>query len=134
MKTTLLFVLMLFVFASCSNKEAGGDTTAQTDSTNNTVVNETSTAQPALIDPAASGSTENTLVASKITDEVVNQMCECVSNSKTASGGLDVDKMRACMGGNMITFVANLLGDEATDKDRSDAEQELTKRMNSQCK
>ena len=67
--------------------------------------------------------------ASKITDAIVKQVCDCKKEAKQEDGTVDVERVRACMGAASSTeYVANLLGPDATDKERSDAQNELLER------
>jgi hypothetical protein len=116
-------ILMALFFYSCSDSKTDlnqKDTTSSQPTTTNTTEND---AVDGIID--ASG---------KITAAVVDKACNCQAKGIQEDGNLDISAIIDCMGGkNKIQFVQELLGTEATEKERSDAEKVLTEKMNSKC-
>lgn len=63
---------------------------------------------------------------SKITEAIVGKVCDCKKEAKKEDGTPDVEQIRACMGAASSTeYVKNLLGPSATDKELTDALNEL---------
>lgn len=124
MKNTLFLVLLTIFLVACGNENATTETSTDTTNTEaSTTGDETPTTTEPIIEDASG----------KITDAVVSQACNCVEQAK-AGGSMDVEKMRECMGGkNKIEFVADLLGSDASEKDRADAERVLTEKMKAKC-
>jgi len=125
LKNTLFLVLVTAFLMSC-----GGDKeTTTTDTTNSTPTETTTT------DETPPNSTEVIEDASgKITDAIVQQVCDCQEGARQEDGSIDYPKVGECMGGkNKIKFIADLLGPDATDKQRADAENSLTKKMAAKC-
>ncbi|WMX15806.1 hypothetical protein [Aureispira sp. CCB-E] len=135
MKTLRSILLLVFVttfFISCggasdANNEATETTEPTTEATtgeNPTTTNTTST----------TSSTSVSSGASKITDAVVQQACDCQENARREDRTIDFAKVGECMGGkNKIQFVADLLGPDATEKERADAESALAEKMEAKC-
>jgi hypothetical protein len=126
LKNSLLLVLVTVFLISC-----GGDkgTVTTTDPTSSTPTETTAT------DETTSNSTEAIQDASgKITAVIVKQVCDCQEGARQEDGSIDYPKVGECMGGkNKIKFIADLLGPDATDKQRADAENTLTKKMAAKC-
>lgn len=127
LKSILLLVLVTTFLISCGDaSDATENTTGTTEPTTETTSGET---------PAANTATATTSDgASKITDAVVKQACDCQENARREDKTIDFSKVRECMGGkNKIQFVADLLGADASEKERSDAEGALSEKMKDQC-
>ncbi|MGH1335083.1 MAG: hypothetical protein ACRBFS_03070 [Aureispira sp.] len=114
-----LLVLVTLCWYSCGTP----NTEAQEGETTTTVQkDDNSTETPTTPAPEAGG-------ASKITDAIVSQVCDCKKEAKKEDGTTDVERIRSCMGAASSTeYVANLLGASASDKERTDAQNELMKR------
>ena len=121
MKSTLLLLFLMIALMSCGGGNEGSTTGETTDNGETTVVSNTTEENGG----EATTTTTTTPSNSKITVDVVEKVCGCVSSSKDDSGSMDVTKMRECMGGSSVEFIANLLGAEASDKEKSDALEEL---------
>lgn len=121
-----LLILVTLCWYSCgapASETPEGETTSTVQQEN---ASETTTDEG-----TASGSKEEG-GASKITDAIVKQVCDCKKEAKQEDGTVDVERVRACMGAASSTeYVANLLGSSATDKERSDAQNELLERTES---
>lgn len=123
MKKGIYFLLVLVTccWYSCgtpSQEAQGGDTTTVQEGNNSTetVKKEGNTTEP-------QGG------ASKITDAIVNKVCDCKRESKNEDGTTDVERIRSCMGASSSgEYVANLLGTSATKKEIADAQKELLAR------
>lgn len=126
LKSTLLLVLATIFFMSCGNEASTNETNngeASTETTTQTDEPSTNTATATIND--ASG---------KITDAVVQKACDCQENARQEDGTIDFPKVGECMGGkNKIQYVADLLGPDATEKERADAEKALTEKMDAKC-
>lgn len=127
MKKGIYFLLVLATLCwySCGtpNTEAQEGEATTTVQENN---NSTETSNGDNTTPPAS-TTEGG--ASKITDAIVGKVCDCKKEAKKEDGRIDVERVRSCMGAASSTeYVANLLGASATDKERTDAQNELQKR------
>lgn len=128
LKSILLLVLVATFLISCGDSAETKDTTNTTEPTTET----TSTGET----PAATSSTttNESSGASKITDAVVQQACDCQENARREDRTIDFAKVGECMGGkNKIQFVADLLGPDASEKERADAESALAKKMEAKC-
>ncbi|MFK7797317.1 MAG: hypothetical protein AB8E82_07660 [Aureispira sp.] len=118
-----LLVLVTWCWYSCSAPE--GET--QDGETTSTVQGEN--ASETTTDEGTTSAPKKESGASKITDAIVKQVCDCKKEAKQEDGTVDVERVRACMGAASSTeYVANLLGSSATDKERSDAQNELLER------
>ena len=126
LKNALFLVLVTIFLMSCGGG-AGTDTTDSTDST---------------ATESTTGTTENTPTApveiedpsGKITDAAVAQACDCLQGAKKEDGSVDVPKMRECMGGKTsVEVVDELLGPEASDKERSDAYKVFKAKVEAKC-
>jgi hypothetical protein len=127
LKSILLLVLVTTFLISCGGASETNDTTI--DGTEPTT--ETTTGETPTTDPASANTSDG---ASKITDAVVQQACDCQENARREDKTIDFAKVGECMGGkNKIQFVADLLGADASEKERSDAEGTLTKQMKAKC-
>ena len=135
MKHLLLLVLTLILWSmgtACNSGEPAPDATDPA---------ATTTTSPDATDPAGEESNASPTASEPaqvsdnfITDAVVQQVCDCQNNAKQDDGSIDFAQMGECMGGkNKIEFVKDLLGPDASDKARSDAEKLLTERMEAQC-
>lgn len=126
----ILFAASVLIFASCAGETTnnGQDSTGTEATTTNgsesTTGSETST----------TNNMEEGGAAAKITDAVIEQVCNCKEGARQEDGSVDYAKMGECMGGKTgPEFVADLLGASATDKDRSDGEKALREKMNEKC-
>lgn len=127
LKSILLLVLVTTFLISCGSASETNDTA--TDGTEPTT--ETTTGETPTTDPASTNTSDG---ASKITDAVVQQACDCQENARREDKTIDFSKVGECMGGkNKIQFVADLLGPDASEKERSDAEGALAKKMTAKC-
>lgn len=127
LKNALFLVLVTTFLMSCGGEttENTTDSTAEPTTTENTEGTTTETSAPVDNIEDASG---------KITDAVVQQACDCQEGARQADGTIDFPKVGECMGGKTkIQFVADLLGADASEKDRADAERVLTEKMNVKC-
>ena len=126
LKSILLLVLVTTFLISCGDASETNDTTPDTaEPTTETTTGET---------PVTNTTTSTSAGASQITDAVVQQACDCQENARREDNTIDFPKVGECMGGkNKIQFVADLLGAEASDKDRSDAEVALVEKMKAKC-
>lgn len=125
LKSTLLAVFVTTFLISCGN-EAKEDKTTNVDDT----VETTTTSE------GQENATATTVVdaSGKITDAVVQKACDCQESARQEDGTIAFDKVGECMGGkNKIQFVADLLGADATEKERADAEKALTEKMDAKC-
>lgn len=116
-----LLVLVTLCYYSCSTPsgeaQEGETTTVQGEENATGTANESTTTPPA------------DRGVSKITDDIVSQVCDCQREAKSEDGVMDIEKVRSCMGAASSTeYVANLLGPSATEKERTDAQNELLKR------
>lgn len=127
LKSILLLVLVTTFLISCGDTPETNDTTTNTaEPTTETTTGET----PAT----TTTSTSTSAGASQITDAVVQQACDCQEGARREDKTIDFSKVGECMGGkNKIEFVADLLGADASDKDRSDAEVALVEKMKAKC-
>lgn len=127
LKSILLLVLVTTFLISCGDASETTDTATDTaEPTTETTTGET----PAT----TTTSTSNSEGASQITDAVVQQACDCQEGARREDKTIDFSKVGECMGGkNKIEFVADLLGADASDKDRSDAEVALVEKMKAKC-
>lgn len=115
-------ILLSLQLYSCSDTKTDTNQpdNSSTETTTETVVDK-------VIDKVADAS-------GKITASVVDKACDCQSKGKLEDGSMDIPAIIDCMGGkNKIEFVQDLLGSEATEKERSDAEKALTEMMNIKC-
>lgn len=121
----LIFVLTaLFFVSACSDASNVSTNPADDDTTEVSATTPQNTTTVQAIEDASG----------KISDEVVQKACACQEGARQEDGTVDFPKMGECMGGkNKIQFVQDLLGAEATEKERSDAEKVLTEKMNLQC-
>jgi hypothetical protein len=127
LKSILLLVLVTTFLISC------GDTSDTNENTTNTTEPTTETTS-GEIPTANTTSTTTSEGASKITDAVVQQACDCQENARREDKTIDFSKVGECMGGkNKIQFVADLLGADASEKERSDAEGALSEKMKAKC-
>ncbi len=70
--------------------------------------------------------------ASKITDDIVAKVCACKKQATGEDGSMDIEAIRSCMGAPTLPdYVKQLLGSSASEKEISDAENELAARMKS---
>lgn len=121
MKKGIYFLLVLLTccWFSCGtpNQEAQeGETT--------TTVQEETTANATSTEANPSTTTETG--NSKITADVVSKVCNCKKEAKGEDGMMDIEKVRACMGAaSSNEYVKNLLGPDATEKELTDALNEL---------
>jgi hypothetical protein len=127
LKSILLLVLVTTFLISCGGaSDTDGNTTDTKEPTTETTSDELPTTTP------ASATTSDG--ASKITDAVVKQACDCQEGARREDKTIDFSKVGECMGGkNKIQFVADLLGADASEKERSDAEGALSEKMKTQC-
>ncbi|BDS15301.1 hypothetical protein [Aureispira anguillae] len=125
LKSTLLLVLVTTFFISCGNEATTDQSNATDDATTETTTTtDEKTAAPAAVADASG----------KITDAVVQKACDCQENARQEDGTIAFAQVGECMGGkNKIQFVADLLGADATEKERADAEKALTEKMNAKC-
>lgn len=128
LKSILLLVLVTTFLISC------GDTSETNDTTANTAEPTTETTTTGETPATTTTSTSSSKGASQITDAVVQQACDCQEGARREDKTIDFSKVGECMGGkNKIEFVADLLGADASDKDRSDAEVALVEKMKAKC-
>jgi hypothetical protein len=129
LKSILLLVLVTTFLISC------GDTSETNDTTTNTAEPTTETTTTTGETPATTTtSISSSEGARQITDAVVQQACDCQEGARREDKTIDFSKVGECMGGkNKIEFVADLLGADASDKDRSDAEVALVEKMKAKC-
>ena len=128
LKSILLLVLVTTFLISCGG---ASDTNETTDPTTETTSGETGAGETPA-ENAASATTSDG--ASKITDAVVKQACDCQEGARGEDNIIDFSKVGECMGGkNKIQFVADLLGANASEKERSDAEGALAEKMKAKC-
>jgi hypothetical protein len=122
----LLAILTLFLLQSCGESKP-------TDSNTETTESATGTPTTTETDTPAETTTESTSSdnASVITDAVMTKVCDCVKESGEEES--DIDKIKECMGGSSAEYVARLLGDGASEKQKTDAQNELQERMQEQC-
>jgi len=121
LKSILLLVLVTTFLISCGGTT---ETNENTTETNDNTTKET----------PSTTSTNTSNGASKITDAVVQKACDCQENARREDKTIDFSKVGECMGGkNKIQFVADLLGADATEKERSDAEGALSEKMKAKC-
>lgn len=127
LKSILLLVLVTTFLISCGGaSDTNENTTDTAEPTTETTSGEASTTN------AAAATTSDG--ASKITDAVVQQACDCQENARREDKTIDFSKVGECMGGkNKIQFVADLLGADASEKERSDAEGALAEKMKAKC-
>lgn len=127
LKNTFLLVLVTIFFISCGNEAT----------TNNSKNGEVSTETTNQTDEPTTNNSAATTVSDasgKITDAVVQKACDCQENARQEDGTIDFPKVGECMGGkNKIQYVADLLGSDATEKERADAENVLTEKMDAKC-
>jgi len=123
------FLFSLLIIVSCGNSTDNTTTENTEENTEETANTENTT------DDNTTSTVENVSEgASKITDAVVDEACNCLNSSKGDDGSPDFAKMKECMGGrNKIEFVADLLGPDASEKERSDAENALDEKMAKKC-
>lgn len=121
MKKGIYFLLVLVAccWFSCGTPEQE----AQDGATTTTVQEETTANQSSTETTPSTATTETG--NSKITETIVGQVCDCKKESMGEDGRMDVEQMRACMGGSSSDYVKKLLGAEATDKEVTDALNEL---------
>ncbi|MBL4648795.1 MAG: hypothetical protein JKY03_03620 [Aureispira sp.] len=127
LKSILLLVLVTTFLISCGDaSDANENTTNTIEPTTETISGET---------PAENTTTTSTSAgAGKITDAVVQQACDCQENARREDKTIDFSKVGECMGGkNKIQFVEDLLGADASEKERSDAEGALSEKMKAKC-
>lgn len=125
MKKGIYFLLVLVAccWYSCGAPENGGQEGETTSTVQENSASETTTEEGTTSTPKEEGG------ASKITDAIVKQVCDCKKEAKQEDGTVDIERVRTCMGAASSTeYVANLLGPSATDKERSDAQNELLER------
>lgn len=128
LKSILLLVLVTTFLISCGGASDANETTTDTPES----TTETTSGEPTTTTSTTSTSTSDG--ASKVTDAVVQQACDCQENARREDQTIDFAKVGECMGGkNKIQFVADLLGADATEKERSDAEGALTEKMKAKC-
>lgn len=135
MKTLRSILLLVFVttfFISCGGaSDANNEATETTEPTTETTTGENPTTTNTT---STTSSTSVSSGASKITDAVVQQACDCQENARREDRTIDFAKVGECMGGkNKIQFVADLLGPDATEKERADAESALAEKMEAKC-
>lgn len=123
----LLAMLTLFLLQSC------GESKPTDSSTENT---ESATATPAATETNVSTESTTTEATSSdnlsvITDAVMEKVCTCVKESGEEES--DIAKIKECMGGSSAEYVARLLGEGASEKQKTDAQNELQERMQAQC-
>ncbi|MCH2023402.1 MAG: hypothetical protein MK207_13080 [Saprospiraceae bacterium] len=112
--------MSLFLF-SCGDNS----TTTNEENSNDSITEVASSENTTEIFEDASG---------KITADIVQKACACQESAKRDDGSMDIDLVRSCMGGkNKIEFVKDLLGPDASDKERADAEKSLTEKMKAKC-
>jgi len=128
LKSILLLVLVTTFLISCGDaSDATENTTDTTDPTTETTSDEAPAANTATTATTSEG-------ASKITEAVVKEACDCQENARREDKTIDFSKVGECMGGkNKIQFVADLLGADASEKERSDAEGALAEKMEAKC-
>ncbi|WP_052594451.1 hypothetical protein [Aureispira sp. CCB-QB1] len=136
MKTLRSILLLVFVttfFISCGGaSDANNEATETTEPTTETTTGENPTTTTNTTSTTSSTSVSSG--ASKITDAVVQQACDCQENARREDRTIDFAKVGECMGGkNKIQFVADLLGPDATEKERADAESALAEKMEAKC-
>lgn len=120
----IIFVLAVLFFVSACSDASNVSTTTDNDTTEESATTPQNTTTVQAIEDASG----------KITDEVVQKACACQEGARQEDGTVDFPQMGECMGGkNKIQFVQDLLGADATEKERSDAEKVLTEKMNLQC-
>lgn len=128
LQSILLLVLVTTFLISCGGASDNGETTTDTtEPTTETTSGET---------PATTTTTTATTSdgASKITDAVVQQVCDCQENARREDKTIDFPKVKECMGGkDKIQFVKELLGADASEKERADAEVALVEKMTAKC-
>lgn len=131
LKSILLLALVTTFLISCGGAaETNNDTSDTLESTTGTTTDEASTNKTSSTTSPASESSG----ARQITDAVVQQACDCQENARREDQTIDFAKVGECMGGkNKIQFVADLLGPDATEKERSDAEGALADKMKAKC-
>lgn len=117
-----LFLLLIYV-VSCSDQQSTAQDQDES-SSNSAVVN-------------SDEQDENTTVDSEydvyFTDQLVSKVCDCKTNSVSESGGMDVQKMRDCMGGTMIDVVKEKLGENATEIQIEEARKIFVDKINKKC-
>ena len=122
----LLAMLTLFLLQSCGESKPTDSNTETTESATVTpAATETDVAPTTTTEPTSSESN------SVITDEVMEKVCTCVKESGEEES--DIAKIKECMGGSSAEYVARLLGDGASEKQKTDAQNELQERMQEQC-
>lgn len=127
LQSILLLVLVTTFLISCGGASDNSETTTDTtEPTTETTSEET---------PATTTTTATTSDgASKITDAVVQQVCDCQENARREDKTIDFPKVKECMGGkDKIQFVKELLGADASEKERADAEVALVEKMTAKC-
>lgn len=128
LKSILLLVLVTTFLISC------GDASDANENTTNTIEPTTETTSGETPAENTTTTTSTSAGASKITDAVVQQACDCQENARREDKTIDFSKVGECMGGkNKIQFVADLLGADASEKESSDAEGALSEKMKAKC-
>ena len=72
---------------------------------------------------------------SVITKEVLEKACGCVKNAKATSVDLSaiIQSVKSCMGGNSQDFINELMGEDASEKEKNDALIDLKNKMEKKC-
>lgn len=70
-----------------------------------------------------------------ITKEVLDKACGCVKNAKATSVDLStiIQSVKSCMGGNSQDFINELMGEDASEKEKNDALIDLKTKMEKKC-
>lgn len=126
----MIIALGAFALQSCGESKTTETTNTEETTVTNTTTN---TEEGASVANTTTESTTTETGTSVITDAVMDKVCSCVNSAKGDSGEADIAKIKACMGGNSADYVAQLLGDGASEKQKADAQNELQERMKEKC-